>query len=122
MKRYEFSQISPEQAVTILAMVPYRESLDLGQIRWPSGYTPTPARSLQEIHYGLNVGEKIIPAVDFANLITWVDKAVGDKELAQAIETCISKPGNSYVEQCLELHKIVGTRLAQLREIAGDKA
>lgn len=122
MKTYELSQISPAQAATILAMVPYRESLDMGQMRWPSGYTATPARSLQEVYYALNVGEKIVPTVNFANLVTWVDKAVGDKELAQAIETCISKPGNSYVEQCLELHEIVGTRLAQLREISGDKA
>lgn len=91
-------------------------------MRWPSGYTATPARSLQEVYYALNVGEKVVPTVNFANLITWVNDVVGDKELAQDIDTCVSKPGNSYVEQCLELHEIVGTRLVQLRKIAGDQA
>ncbi len=91
-------------------------------MRWPSGYMPTPARSLQEIFYALRVGEKIVPAVKFTSLIIWVNEVVGDKELAQAIDKCVSGDGKSYIEQCVELHEMVGARLVQLREIAGDQA
>ena len=115
---YEFSTPSPEQASAILSMVPYRERLKAGRMRLPSGFMATPVRSLHEVHITLMMDEKSMPAIDLPSLSVWVNKVVGDRELARVIDACALDDGNSYVERCRKLHKIVGMRLTQLREIA----
>jgi len=109
---------SPEQASALLAMVPYRERLKMGRMRWPSGFMAMPVRSLHEVHINLMMDEKSTPAIHIPSLSVWVDEVVGDSELARVIDTCAADGGNSYAEQCQQLHTIIGTRLAQLREIA----
>ena len=109
---------SPEQASALLAMVPYRERLKMGRMRWPSGFMAMPVRSLHEVHINLMMDEKSTPAIHFPSLSTWVDKVVGDGELAKVIDACVVNDDNSYAEQCQQLHTIIGMRLVQLREIA----
>lgn len=115
---YKFHAPSPEQASALLAMVPYRERLKMGRMRWPSGFMAMPVRSLHEVHINLMMDEKSTPAIHFPSLSSWVDEVVGDGELARIIDAYAADDGNSYAEQCQELHKIIGIRLAQLREIA----
>ena len=115
---YKFDPPSPEQASALLAMVPYRERLKMGRMRWPSGFMAMPVRSLHEVHIGLMMDEKSTPAIHFPSLSTWVDEVIGDGELARAIDARAADDGNSYAEQCRELHEIIGIRLSQLREIA----
>ena len=115
---YKFHAPSPEQASALLAVVPYRERLKMGRMRWPSGFMAMPVRSLHEVHINLMMDEKSTPAIHFPSLSIWVDEVVGDRELARIINSCVAEDGNSYAEQCQELHKIIGMRLAQLREIA----
>lgn len=118
MMLHEFSAPSPKQASEILSMVPYRQRLKVGRMRWPSGFMPAPVRSLHEVHISLMIDEKSTPAIHFPSLSVWVDKVVGDSELARVIGTCASDDDNSYADRCRELHEIIGMRLAQLREIA----
>ena len=118
MMDYKFKAPSPEHASALLALVPYRERLKMGRMRWPSGFMSTPARSLHEIHISLMTDEKSTPAIHFSSLSTWVDDVVGDSELAKAIDACVADDNHSYAEQCQALHSIVGMRLAQLRETA----
>ena len=99
-------------------MVPYRERLKMGRMRWPSGFMAMPVRSLHEVHISLIMDDKSTPAVHFPSLSSWVDEVVGDRELARVIDTCAADDGNSYAEHCQELYEIFGMRLAQLREIA----
>lgn len=115
---YEFSTPTPEQASAMLSMVPYRERLKAGRMRLPSGFLSTPVRSLHEVHITLMMDEKSVPAIDFPSLSVWVEKVVGDRDLARVIDACASDEGNSYIERCRKLHGVVGMRLAQLREIA----
>ena len=115
---YKFHAPSPEQASALLAVVPYRERLKMGRMRWPSGFMAMPVRSLHEVHINLMMDEKSTPAIHFPSLSIWVDEVVGDRELARIINSCVAEDGNSYAKQCQELHKIIGMRLAQLREIA----
>ena len=115
---YKFQAPSPAQASALLAMVPYRERLKMGRMRWPSGFMAMPVRSLHEVHISLIMDDKSTPAVHFPSLSSWVDEVVGDRELARVIDTCAADDGNSYAEHCQELYEIFGMRLAQLREIA----
>ena len=101
----------------MLAMVPYRERLKMGRMRWPSGFMAMPVRSLHEVHINLMMDEKSTPAIHIPSLGVWVDQVIGDGELARVIDSC-GDDGNSYADQCQQLHTIIGTRLAQLREIA----
>lgn len=102
----------------MLAMVPYRERLKMGRMRWPSGFMAMPVRSLHEVHINLMMDEKSTPAIHIPSLSVWVDQVVGDGELARVIDAYAAVDGNSYAEQCQQLHTIIGTRLAQLREVA----
>ena len=118
MINYELSTPSPEQASVILSMVPYRERLKVGRMRMPSGFVAMPVRSLHEVHITLIMDEKSMPAIYFPSLSVWVEEVVGDRELAEVIDACALDEDNSYVDRCRKLHKIIGMRLAQLREIA----
>lgn len=110
--------LTPEQASAILAQVPYRDRLRVGRMRWPSGYMPTPVRSLHEVHITLMVDGKSIPAIHLPTLAEWVEKLVGDPDLARAIADCACEESLSYVGQCQELLAVFGERLSYLREIA----
>lgn len=115
---YKFNAPSPEHASALLAMVPYRDRLKMGRMRWPSGFMSMPVRSLHEIHISLMMDEKSTPAVHFSSLSAWVDEVVGDRELAREIDACVADEAHSYAQQCQTLHKVIGIRLEQLREIA----
>jgi hypothetical protein len=115
---YELSTPSPEQASAILSMVPYRERLKVGRMRMPSGFMATPVRSLHEVHVTLIMDDKSMPAIYLPSLSVWVDEVVGDRELARVIDACALDEVSSYIDRCRKLHKIIGMRLTQLREIA----
>jgi hypothetical protein len=52
--------------------------------------------------------------------VDWVSRVLGDRDLAEAIETAIRDAG-SYVKSCLEVYKLVGLRLEQAKEVAGSE-
>ena len=115
---YRFNPPSVEDAARFLARVPHRQRMPMGRMNWPSGLFQTPARSLNEVYFGLYSNGKQTPAVHVPTLVAWVDEVVGDHELAATLAGCEC---DCYVNHCNELREIVGARLAQLRAIAGDR-
>ncbi len=115
---YRFNPPSVEDATRFLAKVPHWQRMPMGRMNWPSGLFQTPARSLNEVYFGLFCNAKQTPAVHVPTLVAWVDEVVGDHELAAALANCEC---DCYVSHCDELRDIVGARLVQLRAIAGDR-
>ena len=101
-----FNAPSAQDAARFLSTVPYRDRLLVGAMRWPSGYVREPVRSLHELHCGLTITTKKIPALHVPTAARWVEEHLGDAELAAAMN---------------RLRELIGERLAQLRSIAGDE-
>ena len=113
------SELTPARASSILARVSYRDRLRVGRLRWPSGYLPTPVRSLHEVHITLMTDDKSLPAIHFPTLAEWVESVIGDPDFARTVEACGSSNA-SYADQCRELLALLGERLEHLREVADE--
>jgi len=53
-------------------------------------------------------------------LANWVQRVIGDGELAHALRNATENAG-SYVEGCLRVYELVGLRLEQARDVAGQE-
>ena len=116
---YDFNMPTAAQATKILSRVPEDMALRAGRMDWPRGFTEMPIYRLNDAFVGLDGNHKTFPAINFKMLVTWVDEVTGDPDLAQALSVCSEKQNISYVEQCREMRTIIGSRLTQLRKIAG---
>ena len=105
-----------ELARRLLASVPYAHRLPAGRLRPPVGIIPGDLRSLEEVYHHLAPDDRSLPGVNLTALSEWIDRAVGDSELAEAIRT-VTGEGVSYVEGCLKVYELVGIRLAQARTV-----
>lgn len=99
----------------ILSPVPYRDRFPAGRLRPPIGITPGDVRSLQELHGFLAPDDRSLPGVNLARLPEWVERAIGDRELAEHLSAAIQGSAN-YVEGCLLVYDLLGLRLEQAGE------
>jgi hypothetical protein len=58
--------------------------------------------------------------VNFNALVDWVERVIGDRGLADALRKTTENTA-SYVEGCLKMYELIGLRLTQAREIAGQE-
>jgi len=112
----------PDEALArrILAAVPYKDRFPAGRLRPPVGILPGTVRSLHELHLLLTPDDRSLPGVNLSALADWVEKAVGDGELARKLRTDTANAA-SYVEGCLKTYELVGARLVQARTAVGGE-
>jgi hypothetical protein len=77
-------------------------------------------RSLQELFLLLVPDVGSLPGVNFRALGVWVEQVIGDSELADALRKT-TETAESYVDGCLKVYELVGLRLEQAREVAGQE-
>lgn len=114
--------VIPDEALArrILAAVPYGERFPAGRLRPPVGIMPGTVRSLPELHLFLTPDDRTLPGVNLTTLADWIEKTVGDMELARELRTKTANAAN-YVEGCLETYELVGARLVQARAAVGEE-
>jgi len=105
----------------ILSPVPYKERFPAGRLKPPVGVIPGDVRSLPELHLYLEPDEASLPGIRLEALSAWIEKCIGDKDLAESIRTIVAAR-NNYVDGCLKVHKILGYRLDQARRVMGESA
>lgn len=104
----------------VLTRVSYRDRLSASRLLPPVGIIPCHVRSLHELHLLLAPDEQSLPGINLTALADWVVRVIGDEALAVEIRTVIREAG-SYAEACFEVHNLVGLRLEQAREVAGQE-
>lgn len=111
-----FKQPSASLSRKILSPVPFKERFPAGRLKPPVGILPGDIRSLPELHRYLEPDEASLPGINLHNLPAWIEKNIGDKELAESIRAVVTGKTN-YVEDCLKIHTMVGYRLVQARRV-----
>ena len=111
---------SEELSRRLLGTVPYRDRLPAGRLFPPVGIIPGHVRSLGELRHLLTPDVRSLPGLSLTALADWVGRVIGDGELAHALRNATENAG-SYVEGCLRVYELVGLRLEQAREVAGQE-
>jgi hypothetical protein len=115
-----FAQPSEELSRRLLGTVPYKDRLPAGRLMPPVGIIPGHVRSLRELHLLLTPDARSLPGLSLTALANWVQRAIGDLDLAHALRNATENAG-SYVEGCLTVYELVGLRLEQAREVVGQE-
>ena len=117
---HHLSPPSEELSRRLLGTVPYRDRLPAGRLFPPVGIIPGHVRSLGELHLLLTPDVRSLPGLSLTALADWVQRIIGDLELAHALRNATENSG-SYVENCLTVYELVGLRLQQAREATGQE-
>ena len=125
MMAARLSNVSRELAGRLLGEVSFKDRLTGWSMRQMSGSRPASFYSLAEIADFLKVPEPgtlfahgaggSIGYVDFEELARWLRHALGDQELAEAVEKLQARTG-SYAERAGEVRSLIACRLKQCRE------
>ena len=108
---------SPSDAARMLAVVPWADRLRAGRMKPPIGLIKNDVRSLQELELLLEPAPSTLPGLDFASAAAWVERVIGDAQLAAEIRAEAARDA-SYVDRCRGLHTVVARRVAEIREAA----
>jgi hypothetical protein len=109
---------TPELADRILATCAYADRLDAGRFTGRVGIMSGNIRSVPELYLYLTPDERSLPAVSFERLADWIEHVVMDAELGAAAREAEGR-AESYVDTCIAVHALVGSRLAQARAVLG---
>ena len=112
----------PSEALSrrLLRTVPYKDRLAAGRLMPPVGMLREDVCSLRELHLLLAPDVRSLPGLNLRVLADWVERVIGDRELADALRKATQNAG-SYVDGCLKVYELVGLRLKQAREVAGQE-
>ena len=117
----EFGPLTASLARRILEIAPYAERLRVGRLVPPLGLTSSHVRSLRELHLHLEPDPRSLPGIDVAAAAAWIERVLGDGELAGRIRTLAAEAA-PYVDTCRKLRDLVGTRLSQAGDALGPEA
>ena len=117
---HRMTQPDKKLSQRLLGSVPYSDRLPAGRLLPSLGIIPGDVRSLRELHLVLTPDVRSLPGVDLTALADWVGRVMGDRTLAHGIRT-ITRESRSYVEGCMKVYDLVGHRLDQAREVAGQE-
>ena len=109
---------SEELSCRLLGTVPYKDRFAAGRLMPPVGMLREDVRSLQELHLLLAPDVRSLPGVSLGALADWVERIIGDGELADAVRA-VTRGTRSYVEGCMKVHELVGQRIMQARKVTG---
>ncbi len=112
---------SKELSHRLLKGVSYKDRLSAGRLLPPLGIIRGDVRSLEELHLLLAPDDRSLPGLNLSILAGWVERVIGDGELANALRSRIGNSRN-YVEGCLKVYNLVGLRLEQAREAVKPEA
>lgn len=103
----------------ILGCVPYHNRLAAGRLVPPVGIIAGDVRSLPELHLLLAPDVRSLPGLNVKALPEWIGGVIGDRDLADSVQTIVNAP-LSYVETCVRIYEVVGSRLDQARKIVSE--
>lgn len=103
----------------ILGCVSYNNRLPAGRLMPPVGIIAGDVRSLPELHLLLAPDVRSLPGVNVKTLPEWIGGVVGDRDLADLVQTIVNAP-DCYVETCVRIYEVLGSRLDQAREIVKE--
>jgi hypothetical protein len=109
---------TPELANRILATCRYADRLPAGRFTGRVGIMQGTVRGLPELYLYLTPDERSLPAVSFDRLADWIEQVVADAELGVAAREAAGR-ADSYVDTCIAIHALVGSRLEQARAVLG---
>ena len=112
--KYSFAKPSESLSRRILKAVPYKERFPAGRLKPPVGIIGGDVRSLAELYLFLAPDESSLPGINLERLPDWIERNMGDTELAEAITSVVAAQ-NPFVESCQKVYEIVGCRLEQAR-------
>lgn len=116
---YGMTPPDPELCRKLLGLVPFRDRLPAGRLLPPVGLMPSPLRGLREAYLLLAPDERSLPGINLAALADWVERVIGDGELAAAVRE-ETRAAECYVDGCLRIYALVGERLEQARNVLGS--
>jgi hypothetical protein len=100
----------------MLGSVSFSERLPAGRLKPPVGIIPGDVRSLPELHQFLAPDLGSLPGINLQALPEWIGAIIGDRELADSVQAIVTAP-ITYVEDCVKVYKVVGSRLDQARKV-----
>ncbi len=107
-----------ELARRILASVSYTDRILAGRLTPRLGIMRGSVRGLPELHLYLTPDDSTLPAINLERLADWIEQVIADVDLAREVRSTAAAAG-SYVDACMAMHPLVGSRLAQAREVIG---
>jgi len=114
--------ISQEEAKHLLSEVDPDDILVAARMHYPSGIHDEWIGTLEEMMWFLSpASEKDIPAVSIEGIAEWIENAVGDTALAEAVRNCEKEEAN-FSDACESAYHKVADRVAYLKEAAGGGA
>ena len=117
---YPMTPPGKELSLRLLDRVTYADRLAAGRLLPPVGIIPGHVRSLQELHLLLAPDVRSLPGINLNALADWIGGIIGDGELADAVRV-VTRDAGSYAESCLKVYELVGLRLEQARDRAGQE-
>jgi hypothetical protein len=110
--------ITQEEARHLLREVDPDDILVAARMHYPSGIHDEWIGTLEEMMWFLSpASEKDIPAVSIEGIASWIEDAVGDKVLAEAVRSCEKEKVN-FSDACEAAYYKVAERVAYLKEAA----
>jgi hypothetical protein len=110
--------ISKEEATHLLREVEPDDILIAARMHYPSGIHDEWIGSLEEMMWFLSpASEKDIPAVSIEGIASWIENAVGDKKLAEAVRSCEQEKAN-FSDACEAAYHKVAERVSHLKKAA----
>ncbi len=106
------TQLSKQEAETLLQSLPYEQWLTAGRMLMPSGIHKERLSSLKEVHWFLEPSCKTLPAVDFDRLADWLETALNDQQTAEQLRET-SAASKCYVATCKAAHTLIGSRIEE---------
>ena len=105
------------QAKHLLRVLPYEEWLGVGTYFPPKHINERKIKSVEDLRWFLKPSPHGIPAIKLDRMVEWIEKSVGDRELAEALAPIVSSEA-AYLEKCFHSYEIIAERCDLLSEVA----
>ncbi len=106
-----------EKAKHILRELEFDDWLMAGVIFPPKTTTKKRMRKLEDLLILLEPNEKMFPATNLQSVAEWIEKKIGDSELAKELYTIDAKEDLSYLQKCFAFHSTIEKRCESLKRI-----
>ena len=113
--------IDKERARRLLQDVDPDEILVAARLHYPSGIHDEWIENLEELMWYLQpASDRDVPGISIEGMAQWIEKAVGDAWLAEAVRAC-EREHDNFVDACEAAYYKVKARVAELKSAAGKE-